>query len=132
MGKKYDLTSPQKSIWYTEEVFKGTTVNNICTTGIIYEKINEDLLKQAINNVVKQNDSFRIHLTLENGIIKQYISDFEKFDIDVEFIDNASKLKEIEESEAKYLFNLIDSNLFKFRVVILKDKFAADSKSYNI
>ncbi len=125
MGKKYDLTSPQKSIWYTEEVFKGTTVNNICTTGIIYEKINEDLLKQAINNVVKQNDSFRIHLTLENGIVKQYISDYEKFDINIEFIDNASKLKKIEESESKYLFNLIDSNLFKFKIVILKNKFAA-------
>ena len=125
MGKKYDLTNPQKSIWYTEEVFKGTTVNNICTSGIIYEKIDEKLLKKAINNVVKQNDSFRIHLTLENGIIKQYISDFEKFDIDVEFIDNASKLKEIEECESKYLFKLIDSNLFKFKIVILKNKFAA-------
>ena len=54
----FDLTYPQKNIWITEEFFKGTSVNNICASATIFENMNEQLLKQAINNVVKQNDSF--------------------------------------------------------------------------
>ena len=26
----YELTNPQKSIWYMEEFFKGSNINNIC------------------------------------------------------------------------------------------------------
>ena len=44
----FELTNPQKSIWYTEEVFKETPVNNICTSGIIYGEIDEYILKQAV------------------------------------------------------------------------------------
>ena len=37
--KLYDLTNPQKSIWYTENYFENTNINSICTSGIIYENI---------------------------------------------------------------------------------------------
>ena len=40
----YELTNPQKSIWYTEQFYEGTTVNNICTSGTVYGEINENLL----------------------------------------------------------------------------------------
>ena len=42
----FELTNPQKSIWYTEQFYSGTTVNNICTSGTVYGEINENLLKQ--------------------------------------------------------------------------------------
>ncbi len=42
----YDLTNPQKSIWYTEQFFKNTSVNNIGGTIIIKDKISFDLLKE--------------------------------------------------------------------------------------
>ena len=122
--KLYDLTNPQKSIWYTEEVLKGTTVNNICTSGVIYEKVNEELLKKAINNVVKQHDSFRIRIVVHENKVKQYISKFKNFDIEVKYINKESELKEIEEEQAKYKFNILDSDLFKFKIVILKNRFA--------
>ena len=122
--KYYNLTNPQKSIWYTEEMFKGTTINNICTSGIIYGNIDVNQLKKAINNVVSQNDSFRIHLTLQDGSIKQYISDCKTFDIDTEYIENESDIKRIECEEVKHVFNMLDSDLFKFKIVILKNKFA--------
>ena len=120
----FELTNPQKSIWYTEQYYNDTTVNNICTSGTIYGKIDEDLLKQAINNVVKQNDSFRIHVILENNIAKQYISDYKEFDIDVEHINDESEIGRIEKEEAKYKFNVIDSDLFKFKIAISQNKFA--------
>lgn len=126
MEKKdvYDLTNPQKSIWYTEELFKGLPVNNICTSGIIYEVIDIALLKEAINYVVKQNDSFRIRLLIQAGNVKQYISDYKYFEIETQYINNENELDEIEKEQSQIKFDIIDSDLFKFKVVILKDKFA--------
>ena len=121
----FELTNPQKSIWYTEQFYEGTTVNNICVSGTLYGNINEDLLKQAINNVIEQNDSFRIHIVLkENNIPKQYISDYKKFDIDVEYINSESEIKQIEKNEAKFKFNIDDSDLFRFKLAICKGNFA--------
>ena len=120
----FELTNPQKSIWYTEQYYNGTTVNNICTSGTVYGKINEDLLKQAIKNVVKQNDSFRIHVVLENNIAKQYISDYKDFNIDIEYINDEAEITKIEKEEAKYKFEVIDSDLFKFKLAISENNFA--------
>ena len=46
----FELTNPQKSIWYTEQFYAGTTVNNICVSGTLYGQVDENILKQAINN----------------------------------------------------------------------------------
>lgn len=119
----FELTNPQKSIWYTEEVFKGSTVNNICTTGTIYENIDEVILKQAINNVVKQNDSFRIHITLKNNKVMQYFSEYKKFEIETCIIQNKDELQDIINKEVSYNFNIIGEDLFKFKIVRLKDNF---------
>ncbi len=121
----FELTNPQKSIWYTEQFYSGTTVNNICTSGTVFGDIAENLLKQAIKNVVKQNDSFRIHVVLENNIAKQYIADYKDFNIDVEYIDDESEIERVEKEEAKYKFDVIDSDLFKFKLAISEGHFAS-------
>ena len=73
----YDLTNPQKSIWLTEQFYKGSSVNNICGTVLIDEKVNFDLLCTAINIFIKDNDSFRIHIKIDkNGNVKQYFSNY--------------------------------------------------------
>ena len=120
----FELTNPQKSIWYTEQFYSGTTVNNICTSGTVFGDIAENLLKQAIKNVVKQNDSFRIHVILENNIAKQYIADYKDFNIDVEYIDDESEIERVEKEEVKYKFDVIDSDLFKFKLAISEGNFA--------
>ena len=120
----FELTNPQKSIWYTEQFYAGTTVNNICVSGTLYGQIDEDILKQAINNVVRQNDSFRIHVVLDNDIVKQYISDYKEFNIDVEYVNTESEVIQLEKKEAEYKFDVIDSDLFKFKIAISKGNFA--------
>lgn len=127
MSKKdvYKLTNPQTSIWNMEKFFENTTINNICTSGIIYEKINLKLLKQALNNVVRKNDSFRIQLHLENNMPYQKIVDFEPFDVDVIKAKDESELEKIEKEMVNYKFNVIDSCLFCFKIVIFENKFGA-------
>ena len=72
----YELTNPQKSIWYTEEVFKGTPIANITATIIIPQKVDFKLLEKAINILVERNDSFRLKFSLENNQPYQYVDSF--------------------------------------------------------
>lgn len=61
----YDLTNPQKSIWLTEQFYRGTSINVICGTVLIDDIVNFDVLSKAINIFLKDNDSFRIKLCLD-------------------------------------------------------------------
>ena len=79
MKNLYSLTNPQKSIWLTEQFYKGSNVNNICGALTIKQPLDFEKFKQAINLFVKNNDSFRICLTLDNNEVKQYIKDFSYF-----------------------------------------------------
>ena len=70
----YELTNPQKSIWYTEQFYKGSSVNTICVIAYINEVVDFKLLKQAIKNVIENNPNFNIRFSIENKIPKQYFS----------------------------------------------------------
>ena len=120
----YELTNPQKSIWYTENFFKNTNINNICTSGIIYENINIEALKKAIYFLVQNNDSFRIKLSLKNDVPMQYISDFVPFDIETIYVNNTEDFNNIEQEMVNEKFNIIDSCLFKFKIAIFPDNSA--------
>lgn len=69
----YSLTNPQKSIWFTEEFYKGTPIENITGSVIIPEKVNFSLLEQAINIFVEKNDSFRLKFMIEGQEVKQFV-----------------------------------------------------------
>ena len=68
--------------------------------------------------LVKQNDSFRIHI-VSKTIYQTIHFNYKDFDIDVKYINNESEIEKIEK-EAKYKFNVIDSDLFKFKLAISK------------
>ena len=121
----FNLTNPQKSIWNMEKYFEGTTINNICTIGIINEKIDEKLIVKALNNVVKKNDAFRINIKLEAGEPIQYIREFANFDVDIIHIKSEQELKDVENESANHIFNVINSNLFYFKVAIFDNGYGA-------
>ena len=57
MGKKlYSLTRPQKSIWLTEQYYPNSNINNVCGVMSIFQAIDFDALKKAINLFVESND----------------------------------------------------------------------------
>ena len=120
----YKLTNPQKSIWYTENFFENSNINNICTSGIIYENINIEALKKAIFILVQDNDSFRIKLVLKNDTPMQYISDFVPFDIETIYVNSIEDFKNIEQEMVNEKFNIFNSSLFKFKIVIFPDNSA--------
>lgn len=119
MNNLYDLTNPQKSIWVTEEFYKGTSIENIAGTAMFSQEVNFDKLRDAINFFVKTNDSFRLKFIKKDGEIKQFIDDFSPFSIETVAVSTDKDVKKLEEELAKtpletfnsYLFNV---KLFKF------------------
>ena len=79
----YLLTNPQKSIWLTEKVYSGTSINNISGYTYIDEDIQFDVLKKAINEVINLNDSMRIKIEENKDSCSQYFSEYLPFDIDI-------------------------------------------------
>ena len=118
----FELTNPQKSIWYTENYFENTNINNICTSGIIYENINIEALKKAINFLVQNNDSFRIQLSLKNDVPMQYISDFVPFEIETIYVDNMVDFNNI----IAIKFISTDQIINGFQMVCLKSNVFAE------
>lgn len=117
----YELTNPQKSIWYTEEVFKGTPIANITATIIIPQKVDFKLLEKAINILVERNDSFRLKFSLENNQPYQYVDSFSPSHLETINISSDEDLKNMAKKIAKTPFAIFDSFLYDFRLVKYPD-----------
>ena len=68
-----NLTNSQKSIWVTEQYYKGTSINNICGTAVIDEKVDFEKLEKSIEIVCQKHDNFRLKLEIEDGDVKYLI-----------------------------------------------------------
>lgn len=123
MEKKfYELTNPQKSILLTEQFYSNTSINNICGTAILKTEINFSLLEQAINLLVKNNDSFRLQLELVDNEVKQFLTPYSHFLVDLVDINSKEDLPALEHSLIQKQFNLYQSSLFCFKMFRFPDK----------
>ena len=122
MAKKlYELTNPQKSIWLTEQYYKGTALNNIVAFLVFKKGANIDAIKKAFNLLLKKNDSYRTRITLVENHPMQYFSDFAQIDIDVVKIKNEDELSKFKYEYATQPLELIDSQLFNIKILSLAD-----------
>ena len=112
----YDLTNPQKSIWLTEQFYKGSSINNVCGTVLIDDIINFDYLLTAINIFIRDNDSFRIHITIDkNGNVKQYFSDYIEKTFEIVDVANNDELIALENQMSTTPFDVIENDLFDIK-----------------
>lgn len=120
--KMYNLTYPQQSIFLTEQFYLNTNVNNICGTAIIENKLDFNLLEKAIKIVVQYNDSFRIHCIKDKNEVKQIISDYKDFDIEIIDITDKKQIEDIEKTVMQNRFDLFgENNLFEFKIFRFED-----------
>lgn len=118
--KLYDLTAPQRSILVTEQYFKGSSINHICGTAFLYEKIDFDVLEQALNLLVKYNDSLRIRMVLEENEMKQTVNEYVPFNIETVEVSSKDGVSTIEANLMKEPFDMY-SNLFTCKMFRMPD-----------
>ena len=121
MKELYNLTNPQKSIWVTEEFYKGMSIENIAGTAMLSQEVNFDKLKEAINIFVKTNDSFRLKFIKENNEVKQYIDDFTPFSFETIDVKTDKDVKKIEDKLSKTPLETINSYLFNLKLFKFED-----------
>ena len=112
MKEYFDLTIPQKSIWYTEQFYKDTSIANISGTIFIKEKVDFDLLEKAINIVVKNNDALRLRIKIKDNKPKQYFEQYQEFKINC--------VKANDKQECDQILN----NIVSKHIDVLKEKTA--------
>ncbi|WP_197270633.1 non-ribosomal peptide synthase/polyketide synthase, partial [Paenibacillus alvei] len=70
----FPLTQAQRRIWYMEMMHPNTSVSTVAGTMYIRGKVDVDILKMAISQVIKQHDAFRIRIeTADNQPMQQFV-----------------------------------------------------------
>ena len=121
--KMYELTSPQKNIWLTEQYYNGTAINNICGVLVVKEILNFELFNLAINKFIENNDSFRLRFKLIDGIPYQYLSQNEFINFEFINIENTQEADLYAENIVKIPFDFYNSRLFDFKILKFSNGF---------
>ena len=111
-----NLTNAQKSIWVTEQYYKGSSINNICGTAVIQEKVDFEKLKESIQIVCKKHDNFWLEFKLNEGNVEQVLSEKKEIQIDTINIAGKNQLELERNKIVKTRFQLENSKLFKFYI----------------
>ncbi len=111
-----NLTNAQKSIWVTEQYYKGSSINNICGTAVIQEKVDFEKLKESIQIVCKKHDNFWLEFKLNEGNVEQVLSEKKEIQIDTINIAGKNQLETERNKIVKTRFQLENSKLFKFYI----------------
>ena len=111
-----NLTNAQKSIWVTEQYYKGSSINNICGTAIIQEKVDFEKLEKSIQIVCQKHDNFWLEIKLNNGNVEQVLSEKKEIQIDTINIAGKNQLESERNKIVKTKFQLENSKLFKFYI----------------
>ena len=111
-----NLTNSQKSIWVTEQYYKGSSINNICGSAIMEEKIDFKKLEKAVEIVYQKHDNFRLQLRIEDGEVKQVLSDKKEIKINTINVATSKELEKEIEKIVRTPFKLENSELFKFYI----------------
>ena len=111
-----NLTNAQKSIWVTEQYYKGSSINNICGTAVIQEKVDFERLKESIQIVCKKHDNFWLEFKLNKGNVEQVLSEKKEIQIDTINIAGKNQLELERNKIVKTRFQLENSKLFKFYI----------------
>ncbi len=119
----YELTNPQKSIWYTEEYFKNSPINNICGSFIIKQKTDLNILNSAINYFIKNNDSFRLRFKKINGELHQFFSKFKECNFELLHLESENQIESFAKKMVAKNINLLTSKPFDLKLFKLKNGF---------
>lgn len=117
----YELTNPQKSIWMSEQYYKGTNINNIVGYIKINKNANLQALEKAFNVLVQKNDSLKTKIIIDNSVPKQYFDDFVYENIEIIELQDESQLLQFETSFPMQNIDVDNNFLFLPKILSFPD-----------
>lgn len=111
-----NLTNSQKSIWVTEQYYRGSSINNICGSAIIEEQIDFKKLEKAVQIVYQKHDNFRLQLNIKDGEVEQVLSGKKETEIGMLFVATPKELEKETQKIVRTPFKLENSELYKFYI----------------
>lgn len=132
--KMYNLTIPQENIWLLDRINPNTTINNILGTFRINKKLDVNILNKVINEIVRTNEALRIRIVEENGIAKQYISEYEKETFKVYILndDDDTEINKIVKRISEEKMQIMNSKLYDIRIIQNKVETCVSVKTHHI
>ena len=122
----YELSHPQKRIWYIDKINSTSPLHNIGGSLIINGCIDIEIMRKAINIIIEKNDGMRLRFVEIDDKPMQYINEFHEQNI--EFFD-FSKCSEPESEYNKWSvkvfqqsFDLHLDDLFYFAIYKMNEK----------
>lgn len=116
----HQLTEPQKSIWYMEKTYPGTSMNIIAGTLRLKTRVDFQVLEEAINIFIKENDALRLHLVEDGVEPKQYVTAFKRQRFEFVDFSAGNSLEDMfawDALQSKIPFQITESDLFCFKLV---------------
>ena len=120
--KFYELSYPQKLIWYSEKLYPNTSLGNNAGTFRVKNGLNFEILEKAVNIFLQKNEGARLRLVEKDGEPRQYVSNYKPYRLDRLDFTKSGDLSDFyawEENTNYKPFALIDSDLFYFAMIDL-------------
>ncbi|SHI02336.1 amino acid adenylation domain-containing protein [Sporobacter termitidis DSM 10068] len=111
----HQLSESQKSIWYLEKAYPGTSINIVAGTLRLRGEISYPALQKALNLFVRKSDAMRIRIHESDGVAAQYVTDYEEFPVDFFDFSQGDGLKNLfawDESTTRTPFDITSEQLF--------------------
>ena len=112
--KFYELSNAQKNILDTELYFSSSNLNNMGGYVFINEKVNFEVLENAINIYINKNDALRLKICKKGDNYVQYLENNIAFHFDIVNVKNKTELEKLSQNLLEEPFTLLDSFLFSF------------------
>lgn len=116
----YNLTHPQKRVWYVEKLHSGMPIYNIGGYSRFNGEIDFELANKSINIFIEKNDGIRLRIMEQGGKAVQYINEYIFKNID--FFDFSiceepeEALKKWQQDVMEKPFELLNSDLYYFAI----------------
>ncbi len=118
----YDLTHPQKRIWYVQNLISDVSLCNIGGLLKISKTVDFDILNKVMNIIMEKNEGFRFRFALENNDVKQYIDEYKEEKIDRFYFKNFTELKKWTDEDFKKQIPLYSNKLYYMALFNLGDE----------
>jgi len=118
------LSSPEKSLWFFEQLYPQSCVYNIPLTFQINGEVKIDILEQSLNQIVQRHEIFRTSFSEINGQPSKIIASDLCLKLSIIDSDTKTHAQQIAHQEAHQPFNLEQDFLFRAKLVCLsKDRY---------